>query len=147
MFFGIVDGVAFLVDQMTFPIADIACGEQDRGQGEHQLVVAGKFHQGIPGEGDTFIDIPVNAVVFPLHLINLRNEVIDPLFPLVGVAEQLVDGYAEVIGNGGDQIHVREASAGLPAGHGLGGDAQGFRQRFLGPLAPSAELADIISKF
>ena len=61
------------------------------------------------------------------------------------VAEQLVHGDAEVVGNGGEVVHVGVADARLPAGHGLGGNAQVVGQLVLGDVVLFAQKADLFS--
>jgi len=55
------------------------------------------------------------------------------------VAEQLVHADTEVIGNGGERVHIGIANAGFPTGYGLGSHAEIVGQLILGHVVFFAE--------
>ena len=71
---------------------------------------------------------------------------VDLLRAFSPVPEQLVDGHAERVCDGGEQFHVGIAGHGLPARNRLGGYAKGRRQILLGPPVPETERADVFSE-
>ena len=103
--------------------------------------VSGEFRQTFAEQGNAFLQIYVAPEIVVFHGVDAGKKAVHPPLPVVCVTEQFVNGHAEIVGDGGDQVHVGKGGVLLPAADSLTGHAQSIREILLCAAVPFPELA------
>ena len=133
--------IAFFVVIHPFVMPPPAGLRQRVGQRNEQPLVLRELRKRLAQQGQAFVHPAVVAARPDAERVDSGDDGVDFFVALGRIAEQLVDGNAEKMGDGGDQFQIRVAAARLPAGDRLPGDAERLCQRLLRPAVAAAKRA------